>query len=591
MLDHHFITTDLCVVGGGLAGMCAAIAAARAGSKVVLMQERPVLGGNASGEIRMWVCGAKNCRETGIIEEIQLENLYRNPDKLWPVWDGILYGKVKAEPNITLLLNCSCCDAEMDGNVIHNITGWQMTTQSWITVRATFFADCSGDSILAPLTGAHYRVGRESADEFGEKISNTQPDPYTMGLSCLIQARRLDRPVSFIAPDWAKKVTREEIERRMPDMNDPMENFWYLELGGDRDSIHDTETVRDELVALAFGFWDYYKNSGEFEGSEYWQMDFLGFLPGKRESRRMMGEYIMTQTDVLTGGHFEDVIAYGGWPLDDHHPAGFYHEGNPNQWGDTPAPYGIPYRVLYSENIRNLFFAGRNVSMTHAAMSSARVMATCALLGQAVGEAAAMAVQYHTTPHGIYTDHLEELQERLMCNDSFLPYNKRTVSPITVASRLDCDGAVDLENLRNGIDRNNHTYGPDDFGAWIPMGKPVTYTLPEPTVLREIRVVFDSDLERVTVPGGECEQLHSMRCNVEPDSPQMHLPTTLPSEFCVEVQTQAGWEIVYHTDCNFQRCLRLKSGTKPVNAVRLTVQKRWYTDASDVHVFSFDLYK
>lgn len=153
----------------------------------------------------MWVCGAKNCRETGIIEEIQLENLYRNPDKLWPVWDGILYGKVKAEPNITLLLNCSCCDAEMDGNVIHSITGWQMTTQSWITVRATFFADCSGDSILAPLTGAHYRVGRESADEFGEKISNTQPDPYTMGLSCLIQARRLDRPVSFIAPDWAKK--------------------------------------------------------------------------------------------------------------------------------------------------------------------------------------------------------------------------------------------------------------------------------------------------------------------------------------------------------------------------------------------------
>lgn len=591
MLQHHHIKTDLCVVGGGLAGMCAAIAAARAGSKVVLMQERPVLGGNASGEIRMWVCGAKNCRETGIIEEIQLENLYRNPDKLWPMWDGILYGKVKAEPNITLLLNCSCCDAEMDGNTIHSITGWQMTTQSWVTVEAKFFADCSGDSILAPLTGAHYRVGRESADEFGEKISNTQPDPYTMGLSCLIQARRLDRPVQFVAPSWAKKVTREEIERRMPDMNDPMENFWYLELGGNRDSIHDTETIRDDLVALAFGFWDYYKNSGEFEGAEYWQMDFLGFLPGKRESRRMMGEYIMTQQDVLTGGHFDDVIAYGGWPLDDHHPDGFYHEGNPNQWGDTPAPYGIPYRVLYSENIENLFFAGRNVSMTHAAMSSARVMATCALLGQAVGEAASMAVDYQSTPHGIYADHLDELKERLMRNDSFLPYNKRTVSPITLSSALSCPDAVQLENLRNGIDRNNHTYGPEDFGAWIPVGEPVVYTLPQPTELKEVRVVFDSDLERLTIPGGDCERLHSMRCNVEPDSPQMHLPKTLPSHFKVEVQTSSGWETLYGTDCNFQRCLRLKTKAEPVTAVRLTVEKCWYSDDPRVHVFSFDLYE
>ena len=589
MLKRNVIHTDLCVVGGGLAGMCAAIAAARAGAQVVLMQERPVLGGNASGEIRMWVCGAKNCRETGIIEEMQLENLYRNPDKLFPIWDSILYGKVKAEKNITLLLNCSCCDAQMEGNTICSVTGWQMTTQSWFTVYAKEFADCSGDSILAPLTGAHYRVGRESADEFNEKISNKVPDPYTMGLSCLIQARKTDRVIPFKAPDWAKKLTHEEIERRKPDMDDPMENFWYLELGGNRDSIHDTETVRDELVALAFGFWDYYKNSGEFEGAEYWQLDFLGFLPGKRESRRMMGEYIMTQSDVLSGGHFEDVVAYGGWPLDDHHPDGFYHEGNPNQWGDTPAPYGIPYRVLYSENIQNLFFAGRNVSMTHAAMSSARVMATCALLGQAVGEAAAMTVEYGTTPHGIYVEHLQELKERLMKNDSFLPYNRRTVNALTAGAVLSCEGAADLENLRNGIDRNNHTYGPQDNGALLPLHTPVTYTLPSPSLVREVRLVFDSDLERLTIPGNDCERLHGMRCNIVPESPVMHLPTTLAKSFCVEVQGKNGWETVFSVEENYLRCVCLPVN-ETVSAVRFTVDECWFSADENVHVFSFDLY-
>ena len=164
---------DLCVVGGGLAGMCAAIAAARGGSEVALVHDRPVLGGNASSEIRMWICGAQgdNDRETGIIEEIELASLYRNPDKLYPAWDAILYEKVRCEPNITLLLNCSVFDAATDGDRIASVTGWQGTAQRMHKIRAALFADCSGDSVLAPLTGAQYRVGREAAAEFGEKTS------------------------------------------------------------------------------------------------------------------------------------------------------------------------------------------------------------------------------------------------------------------------------------------------------------------------------------------------------------------------------------------------------------------------------------
>lgn len=154
---------DLCVIGGGLAGMCAAISAARRGIRVVLMHDRPVLGGNASSEIRMWIRGAngEDVRETGLVEEIALENCYRNPNMNFSIWDSILYEKVMLEENIKLLLNCSCLDAQMKGREISTVTGWQLTTQTYHRVQAKIFADCSGDSILAPLTGAAYRMGRE----------------------------------------------------------------------------------------------------------------------------------------------------------------------------------------------------------------------------------------------------------------------------------------------------------------------------------------------------------------------------------------------------------------------------------------------
>ena len=165
--------TELCIIGGGIAGMLTALSAARHGRQVVLMQDRPVLGGNASSEVRMWIRGAKgpNMRETGILEELALENLYRNPKLNYSVWDSVMYGKLMMENNITLIMNCSCLDAEMEGDRIVSVTGWQTTTQSYHKVKARIFADCSGDSILAPLTGAEWRMGRESCHEFNEDIA------------------------------------------------------------------------------------------------------------------------------------------------------------------------------------------------------------------------------------------------------------------------------------------------------------------------------------------------------------------------------------------------------------------------------------
>ncbi|MEA4822730.1 MAG: FAD-dependent oxidoreductase [Clostridiaceae bacterium] len=590
-LPHTYHDTDFCVVGGGIAGMFAAISAARHGAKVVLMQERPVLGGNASGEVRMWISGAsgKNNRETGLLEELRMRNSYRNPDKLYPIWDTLLYEMVACEPNIELFLNCSCMDAEMDGSRIVSVTGWQMTTQTFRHVRARLFADCSGDSILAPLTGAAYRVGREAASEFDEKVATEVADKRTMGNTCLIQARRMEEPSAFIAPAWATKLSPEALTFRHPDLNNPSENFWYLELGGDRDTIGDAEKIRDDLIALALGMWDYIKNSGEFPGAEYWQLDFLGFLPGKRESRRMIGDYILTQNDILSGGRFPDTVAFGGWPLDDHHPGGFYHKGHPNTWGDTPAPYGIPYRSLYSRNIENLFFAGRNLSATHAALSSTRVMATCGLLGQAVGTAAAIAVERGISPRGVYEQYLSRLRETLMYDDSFLPFTRRAMSPLTLSGRLISDDTdAQLNNLRNGADRNNWTYGDTEQGYFCAADSTVSYTWERPEYVNRVRLLFDSDLDRVTLPiDNWVERIHSMRSNVYKNAPRLCMPKTLMKSYSVEALTVDGWVTLADECCNLRRLTVIPVG-KTVSAVRIKLREDWGARPK-LHLFSFDV--
>ena len=537
MLKTKNIKCDLCVVGGGMSGIATAVSAAREGVNVVLMHERPVLGGNASSEIRMWICGShgRNNRETGILEEIALENLYRNPTKNYAVWDTVLYDFVKREKNINLLLNCTCMDAEVKkgeyaygrNTKIKSVKGYQMTTQLFYEVEAKFFCDCSGDSILAPLCEAEFRLGREADSEFGEDTCVTQADSMTMGMSCLIQGRETSEKIRYTAPECATPLTKENFEYRKPVLYSDSENYWYLELGGDRNTIDDTEILRDELIGLATGTWDYIKNSGEYD-SDNWELDFLGFLPGKRESRRMCGEYMITQRDISDGRVFEDEIAYGGWPLDDHFPGGFYHKGRPNTNILTPAPYSLPYRSLYSKNVENLFFAGRNISMTHMAMSSIRVMATCSLLGEAVGKACSVAVKNNCTPHDVYLKHTSLLQKLLMNEDCFLPSKTREISE-------NCkNAALNIKNdiIRNGQDRGHKIYGNDsDSCAYFSTPKEeIVYSFDRQNISC-VHIVFCSDLNRETLDVSYCEREHSMRSSHMLSSPQMMMPKTLCKEF------------------------------------------------------------
>lgn len=528
-LQHN---TDLCVIGGGMSGLCCAIAAARHGIKVVLVHDRPVLGGNASSEIRMWIggCHGKDNREGGIIEEIMLENFYQNPSLKYPLWDSVLYEKAIAESNITLLLNSSCFDCTMDGEKIISIKAWQSNAETFHSVTAKYFADCSGDSILSTLSGAKFMYGREAKSDFNETIPPDVADKKTMGMSCLFQIRETDHPVEFIPPKWAYKY---ETDADLPYKDHFIDNnFWWIEVGGEWDCIHDTDRCREELLKICYGVWDHMKNYGD-HGADNWELEWIGFLPGKRESRRYIGKYIVNQNDVESGGHFDDIVAYAGWTMDDHFPEGFYYtKGHPTIYHPAPTPWGLPLRCMISKNIENLCFAGRNISVTHAALSSSRVMATCSILGQALGTAVAQAIKDNVILEN--TD-IKKLQQTLMQDDCYIPWQNREISTLTKTA--DCSN----DTIRNGIDR-----GEDN--CWIgKKGDHIEYTFSTDTKISQIRLVFDSDLNR---------NYHNMPCNIPLVQNKFKLPNTLIREYRIEGISENGEVFEIYINDNHQRFVK-----------------------------------
>ena len=582
MRNTKQISCEVCVIGGGLAGMFAAVSAARHGRQVVLIHDRPMFGGNASSEVRMWPMGAhgKSRRETGLFEEMILTNMYRNPTRSYAIWDSVLFEIVKQQPRLTALLNCSVWDADMESDSrIRSVSAWQLTTYQQFEIRADIFIDCSGDSVLAELTGAKYRMGREARSEFGEAAAPVEADRKTMGNSCLLQVRQTGVPIPFIPPQWARKIPDESQLSTRPHLPAQFRdnNFWWLELGGEQDTIADAEEIRDELLSLSFGVWDHIKNHGDHD-ADNWELDWAGLLPGKRESRRYEGDHILTQPEVCAGGKFEDIIAYGGWRIDDHPPAGFDHRGEPTTYYDCPSPFGIPYRCLYSVNIENLMFAGRNISVTHAAMAASRVMGTCALLGQAAGTAAALAVEKNITPRQVGL-HITQLQRQLMDDDCWLPGLRRDISKSCREAELVCT-AADAENLRNGIDRYTDETG--DNGCYVPLGTDVTYVLAEPAVVEQLRIVFDSDLDRDTLTGGipeirDCPTV----CNRPKDMTGYTFPATMTRSFAV----LADGEEIYRTENNIQRLVRIPVG-RSVSRLTLRPLETWGSETA--HIFSVD---
>ncbi len=429
-LREEHLSADLIVVGGGLSGVCCAITAARQGLRTVLVQDRPVLGGNASSEVRLWILGATShmgnnnrwAREGGVIDEILVENMWRNPEGNPVILDSILLEFVKLESRITLLLNTSVHELDMSSNTLEQARAFCSQNQILYILAAPLFVDASGDGILGFLAGADFRMGAEAASEFNEALGPAQPDNQLLGHSLYFYSRDTGQPVRYVAPAFALKDITEIHRFRELHVSDSGCRLWWLEYGGNLDTVYDTETIKWELWRVAYGVWNYIKNSGAFPDTENLTLEWMGTIPGKRESRRFMGDHILTQSDIVEQRLHADAVSFGGWAID-LHPADGVYSDQPScvQW-HSKGVYQIPYRTMYSRNVNNLFITGRILSTTHIALGTTRVMATCAHNGQAVGMAAALCKEQQLLPRDLLqADQMHQLQQRLLRSGQHIP--------------------------------------------------------------------------------------------------------------------------------------------------------------------------
>jgi len=430
-LHEEFRSTDLVVVGGGLSGVCCAITAARQGLRVILVQDRPVLGGNSSSEVRLWVLGATShmgnnnrwAREGGVIDQILVENMWRNPEGNPIIFDSILLELVTLEPGIILLLNTAVHELQMgDDDHIRTVKAFCSQNQTLYLLEAPFFVDASGDGILGFLAGADFRMGAEAASEFNEGLAGSTESSELLGHSLYFYTRDAGRPVTYIPPAFALNDITTIPRFRELRVSDTGCRLWWLEYGGNLDTVLQTEEIKWELWRVAYGVWNYIKNSGNFPGSENLTLEWMGTIPGKRESRRFMGDMILTQNDIVNQSTHDDAVSFGGWAIDLHPADGvFSPQPGCTQW-HAKGVYQIPYRTMYSRNIRNLFLTGRLISATHIAFGSTRVMATCAHNGQAVGIAAAQCIESQLRPSDLVdTVQMRRLQHRLLRSGQHIP--------------------------------------------------------------------------------------------------------------------------------------------------------------------------
>ena len=495
---------DVVVCGGGLAGFCAALAAARQGAKTCLVHDRPVLGGNSSSEVRVTPHGAAAfhayARETGILSELLIEERARNHETIFEngwtnsVWDLTLYDAARVTPLLTLRLNTTVVAVELEGvgrvsaappatarfGYLHRpavAPGAKLTAvvarianaETELVLRAALFVDCTGDGLVADLAGCEWRMGSEGREELGEPHAPAAPSRDTMGNSIHFRARDIGRPAPFSPPDWAVKHEDARYfyeQGRKP--KDLRGGYWWLEIGVPWDTIHDAEDIRHELTRHTLGVWDWIKNRDPLtrEAAANYALDWIGQVPGKRESRRILGRHLLTEHDIQNKTVFADEIAFGGWFLDLHTPGGLlaptsepasaegYKPTSDYSLKSYVGPYGVPLRSLIAKDVGNLLMAGRNVSATHAALGTVRVMATTALMGQAVGTACAQALRCGRAPQAFTPADVDAVQQRLLRDGCFLP-NVAAADPLDLArsARVSASSEAALAGI-----------GPDDRG-------------------------------------------------------------------------------------------------------------------------------
>lgn len=406
---------DLVVIGAGMSGLCAAIAAARLGLKVALVQDRYILGGNNSSEVRVGLGGQINMPPYPSLGYILNEI---GPDRIgnargahhyqdWKKWDVIA-----AEPNISLFAGYTVVNAEMKEGKIVAVTAVEATNQNLIRISGNLFSDCTGDANLAVMAGAATMMGREARSEFGETLAPEKADDFTMGVSIEWYCEDWNTPCSFPdSVDWGLKLDEDTVE--------PVHRAnWYWEVGMRDDQIADAEKIRDYGMYVAYSTFSYCKNRlAKKEDWECTHLTWVSHVSGKRESRRIVGDLILREQDLTRPIPYEDGTCTTTWRIDQHYPMEKNSADYPGEewmsYGKLMPidPYAIPYRCLYSRDVPNLFMAGRDISVTHVALGSVRVMRTCAMMGEVVGMAAAVCCRRGSMPRDVYTTWFQDLVE------------------------------------------------------------------------------------------------------------------------------------------------------------------------------------
>ncbi|OON96732.1 MAG: pyridine nucleotide-disulfide oxidoreductase [Candidatus Epulonipiscioides saccharophilum] len=590
---------DFIVVGGGMSGICAAISAARNGVKTALVHNRPVLGGNASSEVKVSINGAgrvgnfRHAMESGVILEILLKNKKFNVGHSFNILDHINWEFVKNESNIDLYLNTSMMSADVENDKIKSIKVFQVTTQKEFELAADLFCDTTGDANLAYESGADYTIGHEARSTYNESLAPEEATEHTMGSTLLFTTRDLGKPVKFKCPEWAYKMTKEYIGKRC--VHELSNGYWWCEVGGDGElsTTEDAEEIRDELIKYAYGIFDYIKNSGDYPEAENLMLDWFGAVPGKRESRRIIGDYVLNQNDLEAHKRFSDTVAYGGWSMDDHIVGGIrakvWEKAHKNDeggsiWHPVTDVYTIPYRSLYSRNIKNLYAGGRCFSVSHMAMSSTRVIGTCSVIGQAIGTGAAIATKYKILPREV-NEHMKELQQLLIKDDAYLPFIK-TEDKEDLISNTDCKITASSYQENCGPEMVNSDFARriyDDENAWVSQqmaedGEFIKVDFEKTTQIKEIVLRFDPDFNRTVATS--IAETHRNR-QVE------EMPYQLVRDYKIEFFKDGEKVKELEVDDNYQR-VNEHYVELNVDSIKITVLKNYgdpYARICDLRVY------
>lgn len=559
---------DFAVVGGGVAGVVSAIAAARYGLKVAFINDRPVLGGNGSNEAHISLDGVahKGDHETGIIYEIKTIKEYENL-----TWSKAFAKVIKAEKNISLFENMLVDDAiSFNGTIdrVHIVNTYDLMEYS---LAAKYYCDATGDAWLGYYADALYHIGREAKHQYNESFAPEMADGNTMSgcitkvvtdggdTICSFWSQDVGYDVPFVSPDWAYKLPEGEKLGREPMYIDRGE--WWLETPNDYDDIWESEYVRDTMFRIATGYFDWLKNSWKDRARvATFALRNLGTYNAKRESRRLVGDYVMTQNDFNGSANFKDAVCYAGWNIDVHHVKGIFSgDGGSYALNEEVPVTPVPFRSLYSKNINNMFMVGRCASVSHIGLGATRTQLTGATMGQAVGTAVYLCKKYELDPRTVGIEHIEELQQLLLKDGQYIPgvFNNDT-NDIARNAEIIADSETENGKAVNIINGKTRPRDGADY-AWISSGElpqSIALKFNEPRTINEVLITFEIPFKR-----------YDKGFMPQPERDEM------VTDFTVELKTENGYEQIADIHNNYQRLVCIDAKNKIASEIKITAIK------------------